>query len=61
MYWANGVTSVGPVLVSAVADIEGFVHNDLTKAPANDFVGTSWATSADIDVRSVSFAHQIIR
>ncbi|KAK0473162.1 hypothetical protein IW261DRAFT_1658654 [Armillaria novae-zelandiae] len=39
----------GPHLLSAVGDIEGFVHNDLDVAPNNYYTNPTWTTSADID------------
>ncbi|KAK0505873.1 hypothetical protein EDD18DRAFT_1372643 [Armillaria luteobubalina] len=39
----------GPHLLSAVGDIEGFVHNDLNVAPSNYYTNPTWTTSADID------------
>lgn len=47
----------GPVLLSAVGDIGGFVHNDLTKAPTTGFINPTWATTIDIDVRFVCFTN----
>ncbi|KAJ3564253.1 hypothetical protein NP233_g8414 [Leucocoprinus birnbaumii] len=56
---ANGIeeTSVqglvsppsGPVLISAIGDVAGFVHQSLTSPPATKFTNPPWATSADID------------
>ncbi|TDL28306.1 Oligoxyloglucan reducing end-specific cellobiohydrolase [Rickenella mellea] len=40
---------VGPPLLSGVGDIEGFVHNSLTVAPATNFLNPSWSTTSDID------------
>ncbi|KAK0465381.1 uncharacterized protein EV420DRAFT_1637520 [Desarmillaria tabescens] len=39
----------GPHLLSALGDIEGFVHNDLNVAPSNYYTNPTWSTSADID------------
>ncbi|KAF9270407.1 Oligoxyloglucan reducing end-specific cellobiohydrolase [Marasmius fiardii PR-910] len=39
----------GPQLLSAVGDIEGFVHNSLDVAPAAYYTNPTWATSSDID------------
>ncbi|KAL0950944.1 hypothetical protein HGRIS_007696 [Hohenbuehelia grisea] len=39
----------GPTLLSAVGDIEGFVHTSLDSAPATSFLNPKWSTSADID------------
>jgi xyloglucan-specific exo-beta-1,4-glucanase len=39
----------GPILVSALGDIEGFVHTDLTKAPSVEFQTPKWSTTADLD------------
>ncbi|VDB99838.1 unnamed protein product [Peniophora sp. CBMAI 1063] len=39
----------GPILISAVGDDGGFVHTDLSKAPAQEFQNPVWATTADID------------
>jgi len=39
----------GPQLISAVGDIEGFVHNSLTAAPAAYFSDPVWTTTSDID------------
>ncbi|KAG6842504.1 hypothetical protein C0991_000030 [Blastosporella zonata] len=57
--WADGIeeTSVqalisppsGPILLSAVGDIEGFVHTSLTTAPSAYYSNPTWATSSDID------------
>lgn len=38
----------GPLLVSAVGDIGGFVHNSLT-TPTTAFTGTTWPSNSDID------------
>ncbi|KAI0274685.1 hypothetical protein BC834DRAFT_965184 [Gloeopeniophorella convolvens] len=40
---------VGPPLISAVGDDGGFVHTDLTKAPATSFQNPSWSSTADLD------------
>ncbi|KAI0321694.1 hypothetical protein OF83DRAFT_1161676 [Amylostereum chailletii] len=40
---------IGPELISAVGDDGGFVHNDLTKAPATSFTNPSWSTTTDLD------------
>ncbi|KAG7450325.1 Oligoxyloglucan reducing end-specific cellobiohydrolase [Guyanagaster necrorhizus] len=39
----------GPHLLSAVGDIEGFVHNNLNVAPSNYYTNPTWTTTADID------------
>ncbi|KAF7986250.1 hypothetical protein HWV62_38723 [Athelia sp. TMB] len=39
----------GPPLLSALGDIEGFVHTSLTTPPAAEYQTPTWATSADID------------
>lgn len=39
----------GPSLISAVGDIEGFVHNSLTTAPSNSFSAPVWTTTSDLD------------
>ncbi|KZP32381.1 carbohydrate-binding module family 1 protein [Athelia psychrophila] len=39
----------GPSLLSALGDIEGFVHNSLTSPPANSYTTPTWSTTADID------------
>ncbi|KAJ6622647.1 hypothetical protein B0H10DRAFT_2162789 [Mycena sp. CBHHK59/15] len=39
----------GPTLISAVGDEGGFVHTDLTKPPAQEFLDPVWATTADLD------------
>ncbi|KAJ7492893.1 hypothetical protein FB451DRAFT_1220016 [Mycena latifolia] len=39
----------GPTLISALGDIQGFVHTDLTKAPSVSFTNPTWATTADLD------------
>lgn len=39
----------GPSLVSAMGDVDGFVHTSLTTAPENSFLGVAWSTTVDID------------
>ncbi|KAJ7130085.1 hypothetical protein C8R43DRAFT_957273 [Mycena crocata] len=39
----------GPTLISALGDIQGFVHTDLTKAPSVSFTNPKWSTTADMD------------
>lgn len=39
----------GPTLISAVGDIQGFVHNSLTAAPAHSWTNPEWSTTSDID------------
>ncbi|KDQ63817.1 carbohydrate-binding module family 1 protein [Jaapia argillacea MUCL 33604] len=39
----------GPPLLSVVGDIEGFVHYNLSQAPAAEYANPTWATAADID------------
>jgi xyloglucan-specific exo-beta-1,4-glucanase len=39
----------GPLLVSAVGDIEGFVHTSLTTPPAQEMMTPEWSTAADLD------------
>ncbi|KAI0793439.1 Oligoxyloglucan reducing end-specific cellobiohydrolase [Abortiporus biennis] len=39
----------GPSLISALGDIQGFVHNSLTTAPANSFTNPVWSTAVDVD------------
>ncbi|KAH8102601.1 hypothetical protein BXZ70DRAFT_1059179 [Cristinia sonorae] len=39
----------GPPLISALGDIEGFVHTSLTTAPANEFSNPTWSSSVDVD------------
>jgi len=40
---------VGPSLISALGDIQGFVHNSLTQAPSVSFTNPTWSTTADMD------------
>ncbi|OBZ79136.1 Xyloglucanase [Grifola frondosa] len=40
---------VGPHLISAVGDVDGFVHNDLDTPPQVSFSNPAWSTSADVD------------
>ncbi|KAG6813089.1 hypothetical protein H0H92_014148 [Tricholoma furcatifolium] len=57
--WADGIeeTSIqglisppsGPVLLSAIGDVDGFVHSSLTTPPTAEYSNPSWSTSADID------------
>ncbi|KAJ3479843.1 hypothetical protein NLI96_g8779 [Meripilus lineatus] len=39
----------GPSLISALGDIQGFVHSSLTTAPANSFTNPTWSTAVDVD------------
>ncbi|TCD63986.1 hypothetical protein EIP91_004688 [Steccherinum ochraceum] len=39
----------GPSLISALGDIEGFVHTSLTSPPAQEFSNPTWSTSVDVD------------
>ncbi|THH34158.1 hypothetical protein EUX98_g40 [Antrodiella citrinella] len=39
----------GPPLISALGDIEGFVHTSLTVAPANEFANPTWSSASDVD------------
>ncbi|KAJ6627205.1 hypothetical protein B0H10DRAFT_2161291 [Mycena sp. CBHHK59/15] len=39
----------GPTLLSALGDIQGFVHTDLTKAPSVSYTNPVWSTCADMD------------
>jgi xyloglucan-specific exo-beta-1,4-glucanase len=39
----------GPLLLSVVGDIEGFVHTSLTTPPAQEFQTPEWSTAVDID------------
>ncbi|KAJ7102200.1 hypothetical protein B0H15DRAFT_813586 [Mycena belliarum] len=39
----------GPTLISALGDIQGFVHEDLTKAPTVNWINPKWSTTADLD------------
>ncbi|CAL1695971.1 unnamed protein product [Somion occarium] len=39
----------GPPLISALGDIQGFVHDSLTTAPANSFTNPIWSTAVDVD------------
>jgi len=39
----------GPILLSAVGDIEGFIHVSLTSPPAQEFMTPEWTTTADLD------------
>ncbi|KAJ6509259.1 hypothetical protein C8R47DRAFT_1173965 [Mycena vitilis] len=39
----------GASLISALGDIQGFVHNSLTTAPAASWTNPKWSTTADMD------------
>jgi len=39
----------GPLLLSVVGDVEGFVHTSLTTPPTQEFQTPKWSTGADID------------
>ncbi|KAJ7919159.1 Oligoxyloglucan reducing end-specific cellobiohydrolase [Mycena leptocephala] len=39
----------GASLISALGDIQGFVHNSLTQPPANVWTNPAWSTTADLD------------
>ncbi|KAI0724491.1 hypothetical protein C8T65DRAFT_734111 [Cerioporus squamosus] len=39
----------GPHLISAIGDVDGFVHNDLDKAPSVSFSNPTYSSSSDID------------
>ncbi|KAJ8520928.1 hypothetical protein ONZ45_g2331 [Pleurotus djamor] len=39
----------GPSLISAVGDIQGFVHTSLTTAPTHSWTNPEWSTTADLD------------
>ncbi|KAI0067706.1 Oligoxyloglucan reducing end-specific cellobiohydrolase [Artomyces pyxidatus] len=39
----------GPILISAVGDNGGYVHDDLTQAPDTSFTNPTWSTTADLD------------
>ncbi|KAG6850815.1 hypothetical protein H0H93_008118 [Arthromyces matolae] len=57
--WADGIeeTSVqgliappsGPLLLSALGDVEGFAHTSLTTPPTTEYTNPKWSTCADID------------
>ncbi|KAL5494893.1 hypothetical protein ACEPAI_355 [Sanghuangporus weigelae] len=40
---------VGPNLLSAMYDLEGFVHTDLTKPPAAAYSNPTWSGAVDLD------------
>ncbi|TBU35178.1 Oligoxyloglucan reducing end-specific cellobiohydrolase [Dichomitus squalens] len=40
---------IGPPLISAIGDVDGFVHNDLDTPPAVSFSNPSYSSSSDID------------
>ncbi|KAJ8518405.1 hypothetical protein ONZ45_g4516 [Pleurotus djamor] len=39
----------GPTLISAVGDIQGFVHNSITTAPSHSWTNPEWSTTSDVD------------
>ncbi|KAJ6574830.1 Oligoxyloglucan reducing end-specific cellobiohydrolase [Mycena capillaripes] len=39
----------GAPLISALGDIQGFVHNTLTQAPSVNWINPAWSTTADLD------------
>ncbi|KAJ7462663.1 hypothetical protein B0H11DRAFT_2053730 [Mycena galericulata] len=39
----------GASLISALGDIQGFVHTSLTQAPSVSFTNPTWSTTADLD------------
>ncbi|KAJ7169606.1 hypothetical protein C8R46DRAFT_1217285 [Mycena filopes] len=39
----------GPTLISALGDIQGFVHNSLTAPPSVVWTNPTWTTTADLD------------
>ncbi|KAJ7900056.1 hypothetical protein B0H14DRAFT_2672091 [Mycena olivaceomarginata] len=39
----------GPPLISALGDIQGFVHNSVTTAPSVVWTNPKWSTTADLD------------
>ncbi|KAG5718590.1 Xyloglucanase [Termitomyces sp. T112] len=67
--WADGIeeTSVqgliappsGPILYSALGDIEGFVHNSLTTPPTAAYTDPKWSTCADIDYAGLNPAYLV--
>jgi xyloglucan-specific exo-beta-1,4-glucanase len=41
--------SGGPRLISALGDIQGFVHTSLTSPPTHSWTNPEWSTTADLD------------